>query len=138
MVAACASADVADVTSSTRSGARLPSFNAGMTQLAEVVEQLGYEDLGGDHEAEESSSFLVGREGVEEFQITTGWGLTEPQGEHQLEPGPVGDFLTLLRRGDRAGVFFVCGDSYVEVLALDGDPEAGAAFGSEVHSQLCE
>ena len=112
----------------------LVSFDDATIALEAALNDLGFENLGGDDAGPESLSYVVGRGEVEEVQLTTGWDLFGPQGTFETEPRS--DDLVAITRADRVGVWTTCDRLYLESVDL-GDTQVASALARELIDVIC-
>ena len=117
-------------------GPAWPDFRSAVDAVETELARLGYENLGGDHPGPTSVAFLVvGSDGAPEVEVALGWSQAAPMGAFSTIVNTVSGMDGIQRGPGRAGVWFLCGPLYVEMLA--GDLPDAASLADRLIDEIC-
>ncbi len=112
------------------------SFKSGMFALTDQILAMGFDDMGADHALAGSESFIIGSDGVPEFQVSTIWEADEPLGSWSIPTEWTGN-NDPIQRADNAGSWSTCGHFYIEVLSLTNEPLVADDLLNELLVRTC-
>ena len=113
-----------------------PDLRSAVDAVETELARLGYENLGGDHPGPTSVAFLVaGSDGEPQVEVALGWSQAAPMGAFSTIVNTVSELDGIRRGPGRAGVWFLCGPLYVEMLA--GDVPDAASLADRLIDEMC-
>ena len=110
-------------------------FWSAVDAVETALARLGYENLGGDHPGPTSVAFLVGSDGESKVEVALGWSQAAPTGAFSTIVNTLSELDGIRRGPGRAGVWFLCGPLYVEMLA--GDVQDAASLADRLINEMC-